>query len=426
MDLMRRLWPICRSLSGPGIRETFDVISEMVDLKHRRVETGAKVYDWYVPKEWTIRDAYIRDSYGRKVVDFNDSNLHVIHYSVPVKKTMKLEELKDRLHFIKARPDAIPYIASYYTENWGFCLSYNQFKALTDDEYEVVIDADLESGGLDFCEARLGPLDAKSVLIDTYCDHPSMANNELSGPVVSAFLYSALKHIPRLRHQYVFTYLPETIGPMCYLSTMGHDLLGNVIAGWELTCCGDPGPFTYKKCYHGDSVTDRVALHALQHCVPATRDLEILEYSPIGGANERQYNAPGFRFPIGALMRSKFGTYPEYHTSDDNLDFVSAEGLSETLVTCLRMIQALETDVCPVNLAPHGEPQLGRRNLYNQAGRHALKYARDVELILIILNYADGEHSMLEIADICGVPIWKLMSVVEKLVDADLLGLPAA
>jgi len=420
MALMRRLFPICRSLTGAGIRETFDIIGETVPLTRHRVPTGAKVYDWTVPKEWNIRDAYVKNECGERVIDFQVSNLHVVGYSAPLRRTMTLAELKPHLHSLPQVPEAVPYMTSYYKETWGFCLSHNQLEALPEGSYEVVIDSALEDGFLDLCDARIGPDDGPEILISTYCCHPSIANNELSGPVLTTFLYDVLSRIPGLRFAYRFLFLPETIGPNAYMSLFGDQVMARTYAGYVVSCVGDEGPYTYKKSRRGNSPADLAALHVLRHHSPAGAEILIHDYFPDAGGDERQFNSPGYNLPVGSLLRSNAGTYREYHTSLDDLDFVSASGMAESLAAYLRIIQTLETNLCFRNTKPYGEPQLGKYGLYPSMGVHP-RFEDEVRYLLYLLCYGDGEHDLMAIADMLDRPVWALTEGIEKLMKAGLL-----
>ena len=420
MDLMERLWPICRAPTGDGIRETFDIFSETIPLKRHRVPSGTQVFDWTVPKEWNIRDAYVKDSQGNRIIDFRECNLHVVHYSKPISKKMPLSELKQHLHSLPDLPDAIPYMCSPYNETWGFCLKHQQLENLVDDEYEVVIDSTLEDGYLEYCDFRIGPENAPEILISTYCDHPSMANNELSGPIVSCFLYEYLSRMKNLRFAYRFLFLPETIGAIVYLHKHGNILKERVHAGYELTCCGDNGTYNYKRSRQHESASDNAATHVLFYGMTPNTNVIVHDYFPHGGANERQYNSPGFNLPIGSLTRSIYGDYPEYHTSLDNMDFVSIEGMSSSLVTYLRILQTLECNWKLLNTKPYGEPQLGKRGLYVPMGIHDT-FEENIRDILYLLCYCDGDYSLIQIAEKVKVPIWELMSAVNRLYEKGLL-----
>lgn len=420
MALMARLFPICRTLTGSGIRETFDILGEKISLTEESVASGTKVFDWTVPDEWAIRDAYIADADGNRVIDFKNSNLHVVHYSIPVHKHLTLQDLRPHLHTAPDLPDAIPYVTSYYKRDWGFCLSETQLNSLEEGQYEVMIDSTLEPGRLEWREAAIGPEGAPEVLFSTYCCHPSMANNELSGPVLQTFLCESLSGIENLRYRYRFVFLPETIGAIAYLAKHGDDLRERCVAGYELTCAGDNGPFTYKKSRQGVSLADRAAQHVFSNHLPEDADKVVHDYFPDAGANERQYNSPGFNLPVGSFMRSMYGEYPEYHTSFDNLDFVSAEGMAGSLVSCLRIVQAIELNARYLNTQPNGEPQLGKRGLYVASGIHP-KFEDDLRHMLYLLCYCDGESDLLSISEKLECPISQLQHAVLRLANAGLL-----
>ena len=423
MALARRLFPICRSITGPGIRETLDILGEVVPLDRHEVPTGYSAFDWTVPREWSIRDAFIKDASGTKVVDFQESNIHVVSYSTPVNTRLTLDELRPHLHSDPAHPEAIPYRTSYYAPNWGFCITQNQMDALEDGTYEVVIDSTLEDGRLDYADSLVGGgTSGREVLLTTYPCHPSMANNELSGPILSVFLNRILRGLD-LRHTYRFVYAPETIGALVYLSVNGEKLARDLAAGYVLTCVGDDGPYTYKRSRRGDTVGDRAAEHAIHHVAPEDRQI-VLDFFP-SGSDERQYCSPGFDLPVGSLMRSMYGTYPEYHTSKDDLDFISARGLADCLAAYLRVIQVLEMNDTYINTNPHGEPQLGRRGLYPQVGAAGVPEA-SMQRIAYLLAYGDGGNDLIDIAERAGQPAWAFGPELHQLLDTGLLTVEAA
>ena len=420
MEKMARLFPICRSLTGAGIRETFDIIGETVPLRRHKIATGEKVYDWTVPKEWNIKDAYIKNSKGEKIVDFNKNNLHVVGYSTPIRTKLSLADLRPHLHTLPNVPEAVPYITSYYTERWGFCLSQNQLDSLEEDTYEVVIESTLEDGFLELCDARIGPEDSPEIVVATYCCHPSIANNELSGPVLTTKLYEILSGINDLRFSYRFLFMPETIGPIAYMSMFGEELKSQVHAGYVVSCVGDDGPYTYKKSRRGNSAADISALHMLRYLPTENSEILIHDFFPDAGGDERQYNSPGFNLPIGSLLRSNAGTYREYHTSLDNLDFVSARGMAGSLSAYLRIFQTLEMNTKLLNIKPNGEPQLGKYGLYPGPGVHP-RFEDEMRYILYLLCYADGENDLMAIADMVERPIWALTGAIDKLAIAQLI-----
>ena len=420
MPMLRRLFPICRSLTGDGVRETLNIIGETIPLERRKAPTGTRCFDWTVPREWNIRDAYVKNSKGERVIDFADSNLHVVGYSIPVNVRLSLSELQEHLHSIPDYPDAIPYRTSYYDDYWGFCLADDQRRALTDDTYEVLIDSSLESGQLDFAESRVKGLTDRAVFLSTYVCHPSMANNELSGPVLVSTLLALLQDLPTLRYSYRALFAPETIGAILFLSQHYRELQESVVAGYVVSCVGDDGPYTYVRSRRADTMADKVADHVLRHC-HEDRRVTVKDFDPIG-SDERQYGSPGIDLPIGSLSRSRHGEYREYHTSKDDLDFVSERGIAGSLAAYLRAIQVLEMNCRPTRTDPFCEPQLGRRGLYPKLGA-----AREVDdyltKLMHILAFSDGDHDLIDIANRLGCPVWGLREPLEKLVDADLVRL---
>lgn len=419
MRLVRRLFPICRSITGAGLRETLDILGERMPLERHRVPSGTQCYDWIVPPEWNVRDAFVANSKGDRVIDFRRNNLHLVSYSVPVDAHLTLRELRPRLHSLPDVPDAIPYRTTYYHRDWGFCLSDRQLRQLPEDTYHVRIDSTLAPGFLDFATATLGSGAAGEVLLSSYVCHPSMANNELSGPVVLATAYELLREVTGLRHRYRFLLNPETIGSIAFLSLEGPTLQRSLRAGYVVTCVGDDGPYTYKRSRRGDTLADRAAEHALRHACPAER-LRVLRFDPKGGSDERQYCSPGFDLPFGSLSRSLYGTYPEYHTSLDDLSFVSESGLEGSLVALLRILETIELDERYVRTNPYGEPQLGRRGLYPSLGA-AKTVDEQVARLLYLLNFSDGQHDLIDIAELIGEPVWQLVAPLEMLLSADLL-----
>jgi len=323
-----RLWPINRSLTGNGNRESFKILSEIVDIKLTEVPSGTSCFDWNVPPEWNAKEAWIKNSKGEKIVDFSINNLHLLGYSTPIHEKLSLDELKKNLYSLPDQPELIPYLTSYYKERWGFCLSHNQLESLQEDTYEVFIDSTLDSNGhMTIGEATLKGSSDKEILFSTYICHPSMANNELSGPLVTAFIYQELKKKKNLFYNYRFVFLPETIGSIYYLSQHGEYLKEKLDAGYVINCIGDPGNFTYKRSRRGNSLADRSAEIILNQ----TEKTFILEDFFPRGSDERQYCSPGFNLPMGSLMRTRYAMYPEYHTSGDNKDFISFEALQKSV-----------------------------------------------------------------------------------------------
>ena len=409
------LYPICRSISGNGIRQTLDKIGERIPLRISEVPTGTQVFDWTVPKEWNIRDAYVKDAAGRRRIDFRRSNLHVLNYSTPIHTTMPLNELKPHLFTLPERPDWVPYRTSYYKEDWGFCLSHNQMLSLEDGDYEVRIDSTLEPGHLTYGECYLGGRSSDEVLISCHACHPSLANDNLSGLTVATFLAQLLSERD-LRYSYRFLFIPGTIGAITWLAR-NHETAKRIRHGLVLTGIGDAGAFHYKKSRRGNAEIDQAAAHVLRRCRQST---EILEFSPYG-YDERQYCSPGFNLPVGCLMRSVWGTFPEYHTSADNLDFIRAEQLAESFTVCAAIVDVLEENRRYCNLSPFCEPQLGKRGLYRSRGGTSI--GAEINARLWVLNLSDGEHSLLDIADRSGIPFLLIRDAAELLMEKGLLSI---
>jgi len=392
--LIRELYPICRSITGEGFRASLRRLAEVVPIELQEVATGTKVFDWTVPKEWNIRDAWIADATGRRVVDFRASNLHVVNYSVPVRARMTLSELRPRLHTLPEQPDLVPYRTTYYAEDWGFCLTHRQLQALPEGEYDVCIDATLAPGHLTYGESVLRGESDEEVLISVHSCHPSLANDNLSGMAVAVFLARHLAAGPR-RHTVRFLFIPGTIGSITWLALHEAEV-GRIRHGLVLSCLGDPGQSTYKRSRRGNALVDRAAAHVLGHAGPHA----LLDFVPYG-YDERQYCSPGFDLPVGCLTRTPNGRFPEYHTSADNLDFVRPEALADSLEKCRRIMEILDGDRTYLNLNPRCEPQLGRRGLYRATGGRDLP---GFEMALLwVLNLSDGRHTLLDIAERSGV-----------------------
>jgi len=412
-----RLWPLNRSITGQGFRESLAILEEIIPVKRLKFETGRKVFDWVIPKEWIARDAYLIAPDGKKYADFKVNNLHLMGYSVPFKGRLNLEELRPHLYSLPNMPDAIPYVTSYYHDNWGFCISHNEFENLPEGEYEVYIDSELFPGFVEIGEAVLPGDTDEEVLFSTYLCHPSLANNELSGPLTMAFLYERIKAMPSRKYTYRFVINPETIGAVCYLSERGEHLKKHLIAGYVMTCLGDAGKFTYKLSRHGDTLADRVAKVILRD----SGEHSILPFFPSGGSDERQYCSPGFNLPVGSLMRTMYGCYPEYHTSLDNKEFICFDALSGSVDMYFSIVNALESNFVWKNTVKYCEPQLGHHGLYSSVSIPKSQQEERTSAILWLLNLADGEHDLLAIADRSGCKIELLISVVRELSDADLI-----
>jgi aminopeptidase-like protein len=408
-NLCVELFPICRSITGDGVRRTLSILAGHIPgLRIHEVPTGTRCFDWTVPKEWNIADAYVVDPEGRKIIDFKQSNLHVAGYSVPVDKTVSLEELQEHLHSLPNRPDAIPYVTSYYNETWAFCLSHRQRLSLKPGDYRVVIQSRLSDGHLTYGGLILPGRMDQEVFLSTYVCHPSLANNEISGPAVTTFLAKWLRAMEERRYTYRIVFIPETIGAITYLSINLDAMKKHVVAGFNVTCVGDDRSYSYLPSRNGDTLADKAALHVLRHCHPEFRRHSFLER----GSDERQYCSPGVDLPVVSVMRTKYGQYPEYHTSQDNLDMISPAGLAggyEALRKCLECIEhnrIFQTTVLC-------EPQMGKRGLYPNRGTK--QAATDVKTMLNVLAYADGKHDLLDIAETLGVPLWELLPVVRVL-----------
>jgi aminopeptidase-like protein len=382
------LYPLCRSVTGEGLRETLRRLQRRVPLVLHEVPSGTPVFDWTVPNEWNIRDAYVKNARGERVIDFRRSNLHVVSYSVPVHRRMSLAALRPHLYTLPDRPDWVPYRASFYTETWGFCLSQRALDALEDGEYEVCIDSSLAPGALTYGECHLPGESSDEVLISCHVCHPSLANDNLSGIAIAAALAQALGTVRR-RYAYRFLFLPGTIGPITWLSRHEAEV-SRIRHGLVLVCLGDAGRLTYKKSRRGDAAIDRAAAHVLRHA----GDHGIEDFSPYGYA-ERQYCSPGFDLPVGRLSRTPHGQFPEYHTSADDLAFVRPRHLADSFGACLAILDVLENDRTYLNQNPRCEPQLGKRGLYREIGDNEMA-------MLWILNQSDGRHSLLDIAERSG------------------------
>ncbi len=409
------LFPICRSLTGAGVRETLSYIKKLLpDLDIHEIKSGEKVMDWKVPQEWDIKDAYVKNEKGEKIIDFRKNNLHLVSYSEPIDTTMSLKDLQKNLHSIPAQPDAIPYITSYYSRNWGFCISQQQRDSLMDEKYQVFIDSELKNGVMNYADLVIKGKSSKEILLSTYICHPSMGNNELSGPIVSTALAKWISSLNDPYYTYRFIFIPETIGSIAYLSKHMEHLKVNVIAGFNITCVGDDRCYSFMPSRNGSTLADRVGKHVLSNI-----DSDYQQYTWLDrGSDERQYCAPGVDLPIATIMRSKYGEYPEYHTSLDDLSLISPAGLRGGLNAFIRAIEAIEFNFYPkVNVL--GEPQLGKRGLYPETS--TLESTDAVRTLMDFITYADGTIDLLEIAEKINIPIWELYEIVEILVDHGLI-----
>jgi aminopeptidase-like protein len=407
-ELMRELFPFCRSLTGDGVRQTFEAIEREVPLERTEVPSGTQVYDWTLPLEWNIRGATLTGPGGERIADFADSNLHVLGYSVPVNGTFSLEELRPHLFTDPERPDVIPYRTSYHNENWGFCLSHSRYEQLVEGDYEAVIDSTLEDGHVIYAERFLSGESEDEVLVSTYVCHPSLANDNLSGVVLAATL---AKHLAgqTLRRSYRFLFGPATIGPLTWLSR-NEERLPRITAGLVASCVGDPGPFTYKRSRRGNAEIDRAVAAVLGD------EGAIEDFTPLG-TDERQFCSPGFDLPVGVLSRTPTDRFPGYHSSADDLDFVQPGPLGESFSRYLDVIDVLERNRAYCNLSPKGEPQLGKRGLYRSVGGGSFTEGP----LLWVLNLSDGKHDLLAIAERSGLPFAQVADAADALLDAGLL-----
>jgi len=413
--LMVELYPLCRSITGEGLRATLRRLAQEIPLTIHEVATGTPVLDWTVPKEWNIHDAFIAEASGQRIVDFRDHNLHVVNYSAPVRERMSLADLRPHLHSLAEHPDWIPYRTSYYHATWGFCLSHHQLQTLRDGKYDVVIDSTLTDGYLSYGECVLTGESDDEVLVSTHCCHPSMANDNLSGIVVAQALARFFLNRPH-RYTYRFLFVPGTIGAITWLAR-NEASLSRIKHGLVLAGVGDAGGLTYKRSRRGDAEIDRAAAHVLK----CSGELHTLRDFAPHGYDERQYCSPGFNLPVGNLSRTPFGQYPQYHTSADNLEFVTPKALADSWHKCRSIFDLLERNYRFRNLYPRGEPQLGRRGLYDSVGGQS--DAKALQLALLwVLNYSDGEHTLLDIAERADLPFEVIERAVSALLDAKLLG----
>jgi aminopeptidase-like protein len=409
------LFPMNRSLTGSGVRQTLAYLKNLLPgLVVHQVPSGSVAFDWTVPDEWTIRDAYIADESGKRLIDFQQHNLHVVGYSEPVDVWLNRDELEQHLYSLPDQPDAIPYITSYYARRWGFCLTHNQRLSLSPGLYHAVIDSDLKPGVLNYAELILSGETDEVVLLSTYICHPSMANNELSGPVVTAALAQWLQSFEKRRYTYRIVFIPETIGSIVYLSRNVDQLKHQVIAGFNITCIGDDRCYSYLPSRTGSTLSDQAALHVLKHT-----DSDFKRYSWLDrGSDERQYCAPGVDLPIATIMRSKYGEYPEYHTSLDNLELVTPGGLERGFIAIRQAIEIIEQNIY-LKTTVLCEPQLGKRGLYPTLSTKAS--SKKVKAMMNLISYCDGSKTLLEIANLIEEPFWELLPIVRELTSHHLL-----
>ena len=412
--MVAELYPICRSITGDGVRATLGVVGRQLDLEVHEVPTGTEVLDWTVPREWNVRDAWVAGPDGKRVIDFADSNLHLMSYSVPVRATVPLQELRRHLFTLPEQPGWVPYRTSYYAERWGFCASQRLVDGLAEGDYEVCVDTTLADGHLTYGEHLVKGQTDEEVLVSCHVCHPSLANDNCSGIAVATRLATMLAEA-QPRYSYRFLFVPGTIGSITWLAR-NEDRLGRIRHGLVLACVGDPGGLTYKRSRRGDAGIDRAVAHVLERSGRAHR---ITDFSPYG-YDERQYCSPGFDLPVGSLSRSTYASYPEYHTSADDLELVRPEHLQDSLETCWEITRVLEGDRRYLNLSPKGEPQLGKRGLYGSIGGRSDAQERQMAM-LWVLNLSDGGHSLLDVAERAGLPFALLAEAAADLEAAGLL-----
>ena len=412
-DWATDLFPINRSLTGDGVRQTLQYIKNIVpELEVNEVPSGAKCFDWKIPQEWNCNDGYIIDPDGNKICDFKTNNLHIVGYSTPIDSEIELEELIEHLYYLEEQPTAIPYITSYYSPRWGFCLSFNEFQKLKKGTYKVKINSELKDGNLTYGEIKLKGESEKEIFLSTYICHPSMANNELSGPVVTTALVNFIKSLEGRKYSYRIVFIPETIGSITYISRNIDDMKKNIIAGFNITTIGDDRSYSYIPTRYGNTLSDKVSKHVLQ-------DIDYVEYSFLDrGSDERQYCSPGVDLPIATICRTKYGVYPEYHTSLDDLTVISPSGLYGGYEKIKKAIELLEkNNYYKVNVLC--EPQLGKRGLYPTI---STKTSTDiVRTMMDFIAYADGNNDLIDIANIIGVKAEDLFDIVDRLKAAKLI-----
>ncbi len=446
-QLMKELFPICRSITGNGVRQTLEIIKKHIHLENHEVSSGTKVYDWTIPKEWNIQDAYIIDQNGEKIVDFKKSNLHVVNYSTPINQKISLSELKKHIHTIPEKPDLIPYVTSYYLENWGFCMAHNQFVNLKEGEYHIVIDSKLDNGSLTYGEYLIPGKSEDEILLSCYVCHPSMCNDNLSGIVLLTML---AKYLQSFKNNYSirFLFIPETIGAITWLNN-NEGSITKIKHGLVATCLGDSGSLTYKRTRNGNDEIDKTVENILKK---SNVEFRVLDFFP-WGSDERQFCSPGFNLSVGSLLRSIYGSngFPEYHTSGDNLNFMSVKSLAESFIMYLSILFELESnfhlhsqnlklditknlknwseneksksDERYINLNPKCEPQLGKRGLYHQSGgqESTMKQRKNEFAIFWILNLSDGNHTIQDISKRSGIPVEDLQTSIKILINTKLL-----
>jgi len=417
--LAKELFPICRSITGDGVRETFHILKKnYANIKICEVPTGTQVFDWTIPKEWNIWEAYIEDEAGNRIVDFKKNNLHILGYSTPINQWMELSELSEHIHTLPKQPDLIPYMTSYYKERWGFCMSQNQKDSLINGKYHVVIDSELKDGSLTYGEIVIPGDTEKEIFFSTYICHPSMANNECSGPALIMYLANYIQRLQKRKYTYRIILVPETIGALAYLSGNLDIMKKNVTAGFNITCVGDNRAYSLVRSRYGDTLADKVMKNVLRY-----HDSSYLEYSFLKrGSDERQYQAPGVDLPVVCFCRSKYHVYPEYHTSADDLSLISPEGFQGSYDVMIKCIDALEHNE-KYQVTCLGEPFLGKRGLIPTMSGKDTSLQTEAQMVKNIVAYADGSNDLLDLSDIIEAPTNEIIPIIEKLKGADLLKL---
>lgn len=413
-QLIEHLYPICRSITGNGVRETLSIISEIIPITIHEVPSGTKVFDWEIPNEWNIKDGWIKDAKGEKIVDFQKSNLHVLNYSIPIDQKIEFNELKKHLFTIPEYPDLIPYRTSYHNKNWGFCLPHQQFERLNNEVYEVKIDSTLKPGSLTYGEYFIQGKTSDEVLISCHICHPSLCNDNLSGVAIATYVAKFISEMD-LRYSYRFIFIPGTIGSITWLS-LNEQNVDQIKYGLVLTLLGDTSDFTYKKSRQGNADIDKIIENLLKF---SNKPYQVVDFSPYG-YDERQFCSPGFNLPVGNLSRAVHGEFREYHTSADNLDFVKQSQLADSHSFILKIIQAVESNRTYLNLNPKCEPQLGKRGLFSKIGGKSNTVDYHMA-ILWVLNYSDGEHSLIEISNKSGYNYNLILEAAEALEQVELL-----
>ena len=435
-SLMEELFPICRSITGDGVRKSLKILKKIIGLNIFEVRTGTTIFDWKVPNEWNIKDAYVKDRNGKKIIDFKESNIHLVSYSIPINEKISLKDLKKHLHSLPKKPNSIPYVTSYYKKNWGFCLTDNKLKLMKDDYYNVKIDSSLKSGSLTYGEYFKKGKISDEILISTYICHPSLCNDNISGVAVSAILAKILTKI-NTYYSYRFIFIPETIGAITWLSKNIKNL-SKIKHGLVITCVGNGNNLTYKKTRDGDSIIDNVVIETLEK---SGKNFKIQEFYPFG-SDERQFCSPGINLPVGVLMRTPYYEFKEYHTADDNLKIIKKKWLNDSLITLCKIISKLENKKngekpknkkivelkhnTYLNLKPKCEPQLGKRKLYREISKQRLVDKNDSEnlkemSIFWVLNFSDGIHSLEDISKKSELPLELLKKSAKILVEKKLL-----